>query len=56
MIVDSQETPLDIVFITLQDKRDRIQDKSSGHSISTSPLLNKGKKPQTQDFKERMRD
>jgi hypothetical protein len=56
MTVDSQETPLDIVFIILQDKRDRIQNELSGHSISISLSLNKGKRLQTQDFKERMRD
>jgi hypothetical protein len=56
MIVDGQETPLDIISITSQDKRDKIQDKLSGHSASTSLSLNKGKRPQTQDSKERIRD
>jgi hypothetical protein len=46
MIVDSQETPLDMVSITLQDEKDRIQDELSGYSTSTSLSLNKGKRPQ----------
>jgi hypothetical protein len=56
MTVNSQETLLDIVSITLWNKRDRIQDKLSGHSASTSLSLNKDKRPQTQDSKERIRD
>jgi hypothetical protein len=48
--------PLDIVSITSRDERDRIQDKLSRYSTSTSSLLNKGKRPQTQDFEERIRD
>jgi hypothetical protein len=56
IIVNGQKTPLDIVFITSQDKRDRIQNELSGYSISTSPSLNKGKRPQTQDSKERIKD
>jgi hypothetical protein len=48
--------PLNIVSIILWDERDRIQDKLSGYSTSTSLSLNKDKKPQTQDFKERIRD
>jgi hypothetical protein len=54
--VDSQETLLDIVSITSRDERDRIQDKLSGYNASASPSLNKGKRPQTQDSEERMRD
>jgi hypothetical protein len=56
MTVNGQETPLDIISITLRNKRDRIQDKLNGHSASTSLSLNKGKRPQTQDFKEKIRD
>jgi hypothetical protein len=48
--------PLDIISITSQDKRDRIQDKSSGYSVSTSLSLNKSKRPQTQDSEKRIRD
>ena len=47
---------LDIISITSQDKRDRIQDKLSGYSTNTNLSLNKGKRPQTQDSKKRMRD
>jgi hypothetical protein len=46
MTVNGQEMLLDIVSITLQDKRDRIQSELSGYSINTNLLLNKGKKPQ----------
>jgi hypothetical protein len=48
--------PLDIVSITSRDERDKIQDELSGYSTSTSLLLNKGKRPQTQDSKKRIRD
>jgi hypothetical protein len=56
IIINSQKTLLDIVSITLQNKRDRIQNKLSGHSTSTNLLFNKGKKPQTQESKKRIRD
>jgi hypothetical protein len=48
--------PLDTVSITLRDERDRIQDKLSGHSTSTNLSFNKGKRPQTQNSKKRMKD
>ena len=45
--VDSQKTLLDMISITSQDERDRIQDKLSGYSTSINLSLNKGKRPQT---------
>jgi hypothetical protein len=47
---------LNTVSITSQDERDKIQDELSGYSTNTSPLLNKGKRPQTQNSEEKIRD
>ena len=40
------ETPLDIISIILQNKRERNQDSLSKQVTSATPLLIKGKKPQ----------
>ena len=39
------ETPLDIIFIALQDRKERNQNSSSKQSASTTPPFIKGKKP-----------
>jgi hypothetical protein len=56
IIINSQEMPLDIISITSRNKRDNIQNKLSGYSASASLSLNKGKRPQTQDSKKRIKD
>jgi len=57
------ETLLDIMSITLQDKRERNQDSLSKQSANTTPPFVKGKKPQVlstwtqqiQKFKDQMK-
>ena len=44
IIIAGTETPLDMVFIILWDKRESIHSKLSRQDASTILLLNKGKK------------
>ena len=54
--VEGIETPLDTISIALQDNRERVQSKLSNQEGSTTPLLNKGKRPIVQDFEGRIKD
>ena len=56
IIVAGIETPLDTASITSRDERESIYSKPSRQKASTILLLNKGKRPQAQDFKKQIRD
>ena len=45
MIIAGFKTPLDMAFITSQDKRENILNELSKLKASTTSSLNKGKRP-----------